>query len=110
MQEYNLSELEEYRPEKFVVRPVHEGVGGKAMLLHLLPGQEVPTHPHPDWEVTLIPQQGEAIVCHEDGTETVLKAGRLYYGGLAPVFGVQNRAGERFQTLVLLVRVSGPGA
>jgi quercetin dioxygenase-like cupin family protein len=110
MQEYNLSELEEFRAEKFVVKPVYEGTGGKAMLLHLLPGQEVPTHPHPDWEVTLIPQQGEAVVKHEDGTETVLKTGAVYYGGLAPVFGVQNRSGERFQTLVILTRAAEPKA
>ncbi len=110
MQEHNLSGLEEYRAEKFVVKPVYEGVSGKAMLLHLMPGQEVPIHPHPDWEVTLIPQQGEAIVNHEDGTETVLKTGALYYGGVAPVFGVQNRTEERFQTLVLLVRAAGPKA
>ena len=110
MQEYKLSDLEEYRPEKFVVKPVYEGAGGKAMLLHLMPGQEVPVHPHPEWEVTLIPQQGEAVVVHEDGTETLLKTGAVYYGGLAPVFGVQNRAEERFQTLVLLTRAVGPKA
>lgn len=110
MQEYVLSGLEEYRPEKFIVKPVYEGAGGKAMLLHLLPGQEVPTHPHPDWEVTLIPQQGEAVVVHEDGTETLLKTGAVYYGGLAPVFGVQNRTEERFQMLVLLTRMAEPKA
>ncbi len=110
MQEFNLIALEEYRPEKFTIKPVYEGAGSKAMLLHLLPGQEVPVHPHPEWEVTLIPQQGEAIVNHEDGTETLLKTGSLYHGGLAPVFGIQNRTPERFQMLVLLVRAAESAA
>ena len=108
MQEFNLSALAEYRPEKFVIKLVYESAGSKAMLLHLLPGQEVPNHPHPDWEVTLIPQQGEAFVIYEGGTETLLKTGSLYHGGVTPVFGIQNRAEGPFQMLVLLVRATAP--
>ncbi len=111
MQEFDLNALEEYRREKFVFKPVYEGTGSKAMLLHLLPEQEMPLHPHLDWEVTLLPRLGEAVMFGEDGAETILKPGALYYGGLAPVFGLQNRGPEPFQMLVLLTRPVkvGPG-
>ena len=109
MQAFDLTELQEYRPEKFVTKPLYNGSGNKAMLLHLLPNQEVPMHPHTDWEVTLIPQTGEAVLFSEDGTEIPLKTGMLYYGGLSPVFGVQNRGAQPFQTVVLLAR-GGSGA
>jgi mannose-6-phosphate isomerase-like protein (cupin superfamily) len=104
MQEFDLTALEEYRREKFVFKPLYEGSGSKAMLLHLLPEQEMPLHPHLEWEVTLLPRLGEAVMFGEDGVETVLKAGVLYYCGLAPVFGIQNRGPEPFQMLVLLIR------
>ena len=78
MQEHIVSDLAEYCPEKFVAKPVYESAGSKAMLLHLLPGQEVPNHPHPNWEVALIPQRGEAVVVYEDETETFLKTGAVY--------------------------------
>ena len=106
MQTFHFEELEEYRREKFVLKPVYEGVGSKMLLLHLLPEQEVPLHPHLESEVTLIPHSGEAVLFYEDGTEVVLKADSFYYGGLAPVFGIQNRGTEPFQSLVLLVRVA----
>lgn len=108
MQEFRFDALEEYRPEKFVVKPVYTGRGSKAMLLHLMPDQEVPLHPHADWEVTLIPQRGAAVLFYEDGTEVALETGALYFGGLSPVFGVQNRGTEPFQTLVVLVSATGP--
>ena len=110
MQEFNLSVLEEYRPEKFVLKPVYEGAGSKMLLLHLLPEQEVPLHPHLECEVTLIPQKGEAVLFYEAGTEVALKAGALYFAGNAPVFGIQNRGAEPFQMLVLLVRVGSSAA
>ncbi len=107
MQEFQLDVLEEYRPEKFVVKPVYAGNSSKGMLLHLLPNQEVPLHPHTDWEVTLIPRRGEAVLFYEDGTEVALKTGALYFGGQSPVFGMQNRGPEPFQTVVLLARSEG---
>lgn len=107
VQEFSLSALEEYRPEKIVLKPVYESAGSKALLLHLLPGQEVPIHPHPNWEVTLLPRHGQACLVSEDGAETVLSAGALYYGDIAPSFGIQNRTQKPFQMLILLVRV-GP--
>ena len=64
MQEFNLSALAEYRPEKFVI--------------------------------------------YEGGTETLLKTISLYYGGVAPVFGIPNRVEGPFQMLVLLVSAAAP--
>ena len=62
----------------------------------------------PSTELTLLPQQGEAFVIYEGGTETLLKTGSLYHGGVTPVFGIQNRAEGPFQMLVLLVRATAP--
>lgn len=108
MLEYRLSEIEEYSSEKAVAKAVFEGARLKTLLLNLLPGQEVPRHPHPNWEVVLVPQHGEARLTRENGEQTILKAGAVYHGGIAPVFGIQNEGQEPFQTLVLLIRVEGP--
>ena len=98
-----LRDLEEYSPEKFVVKPVYSGARSKAMLLHLLPGQEVPIHPHPDLEVILFPQRGEATLVWDDGRQDTLRTGVLCDAGVGPTFGLQNTGMEPFQTLVTLV-------
>ncbi|HEY3332160.1 MAG TPA: cupin domain-containing protein [Capsulimonadaceae bacterium] len=107
MVQAKLSEIEEYSTEKFVIKPIYEGVGGLAKVMHLLSGQGVPVHPHPGKEVTLFPQKGSATVTWEDGTEQLLEAGSVYYQGVAPTFGVTNTGSEPFQMVVLVVHTPG---
>jgi quercetin dioxygenase-like cupin family protein len=100
-----LSELEEYSPDRFLVKSVFDGAHSMGKLLHLQAGQSVPIHPHAGKEVILFPQKGEAVLIQEDGQEQSLVAGTVYYQGLAQTFGLTNAGPGPFQTLVLLVRI-----
>lgn len=104
MTEYQFSALEEYSDEKFLVKTLYQGCRSRAMLLHLGPGQAVPIHPHPGCEVTPAPQRGDAVLVWEDGAEQTLTPGTLYHAGVAPVFGLENRGRDGFQTLVMLAQ------
>lgn len=105
MTQATLRDLEEYSPERFIVKPVFDGAHSAGKLLHLQPGQEVPVHPHAGREVILFPQKGEAVLIGEDGKEQALKTGTVYYQGLAPTFGLKNVGAGPFQMLVVLVRI-----
>jgi oxalate decarboxylase/phosphoglucose isomerase-like protein (cupin superfamily) len=90
-----------------LVKPVFDGAHSMGKLLHLQVGQAVPVHPHAGREVVLFPQKGEAVLIGEDGAEQSLKAGTVYYQGIAPTFGLKNTGSDPFQMLVLLVRAGG---
>ena len=102
-----LTDIEEYSADRFLVKSVFDGEHSIGKLLHLQAGQEVPVHPHAGREVILFPQKGEAVLIGEDGTEQALKAGTVYYQGIAPTFGLKNTGAGPFQMLVLLVRSGG---
>lgn len=75
MTECRLSDLEEYDPNKFLKKDVHKGERTTVALLHLLPGQEVPTHSHSGVEIMLLPQKGEAELTVDGREKLVLKPG-----------------------------------
>lgn len=104
MTAYQFSVLEEYSDDKFLVKTLYRGCRSRALPLHLRPGQTVPVHPHPGCGVTLVPQKGRAVLVWEDDTEQALAGGVLYHAGVAPVFGLESRGGEGFQTLVILAQ------
>lgn len=110
MTQANLKDLEEYSADRFIIKPVFDGVASMGKVLHLGPGQEVPVHPHAKKEVILFPQKGEATLIAEDGKEQNLRAGSVYYQGVAQTFGLRNTGAEPFQMLVLLVGVEGAAA
>lgn len=105
MTQATFTELEEYSPERFLVKPAFDGAYCAAKVLHMNTGQSVPIHPHAGREVILFPQKGEAVLTFEDGREQTIKAGTIYNQGLAPTFGLKNTGDGPFQTLVLLVEV-----
>lgn len=107
MIECRLGELEEYSRDTFLVKKVYDGVQSQARLLHLLPGQEVPAHPHPGQELILLPQRGEATLFRAGQGDLLLTPGAFYYMGTEPVLGLRNTGNEPFQTLVVLVRIAG---
>lgn len=110
METYRLSDLEEYDEGKFLVKPVYSGKGSEAKLLHLLPGQRVPIHPHPQREVILLPRKGAGVLLREGAEDVPLVCGTLYHFPPDSSFGLRNDGAAPFQTLVTLVRAGGGAA
>ncbi len=107
MTECRLSDLEEYDPNKFLKKDVHKGERTTVALLHLLPGQEVPTHSHSGVEIMLLPQKGEAELTVDGREKLVLKPGIFFTElGSDHTFSIKNNSTDAFQMLAIQVRVS----
>lgn len=102
-----LSTLEEYDPNKFLKKEVHKGERSTVALLHLMPGQEVPTHSHAGVEIMLLPQKGEAELTIDGQKKILLKPGTFFSElGENHTFSIKNNSTEAFQTLAIQVRIA----
>ncbi|MBS2009922.1 MAG: cupin domain-containing protein [Cyanobacteria bacterium SZAS TMP-1] len=106
MTECTLSDLTEYNQDKFLKKQVHSGPRSTVGLLHLLPGQEVPTHSHAGVEIMLIPQQGEGLLTVDGEKKVHLKPG-LFFSELGEnhTFSIKNNGTEPFQVLAVQVKL-----
>jgi quercetin dioxygenase-like cupin family protein len=102
----NLESLEQYNASEFVVKAVFKGQRSQAVLLSLLPGQEMPKHAHEAFEVTLMPRRGTATMSVSDKKEVKLEAGMFYYEPAGNTFHIVNTGDEPFQVLIHLIRVT----
>lgn len=102
MSAIDLNALEEYQPEKPVIKPVFETPELLGKAVHLAPGGQVPVHPHPGKTVVLIPRKGTGVAFFEDGHDEPLAADTVCPMGVDPVFGIRNTGDGPFQMLVLL--------
>jgi quercetin dioxygenase-like cupin family protein len=71
-------DVEQYTEGSPFRKCLNEGAQSRSMLIHLLPGQAVPEHPHPGHEVILLPQRGRATLTLDGTTEIPLEAGGFY--------------------------------
>ncbi len=102
----DLQSLEQYNTDRFVVNLVYKGRRSEAVMLCLLPGQEMPTHPHENFEVVLMPQTGTAILTVSDKKEVRLVPGILYYEEAGNTFRIVNPGSEPFRVLIHLIRIT----
>ncbi len=102
----NLNSLEQYNDDQFVIRGVFKGEQSEGVLLFLKPGQEMPTHPHDRFEVTLLPREGTATLTVNGNKEIALTPGTLYYEPAGCTFRIVNTGDVPFQALITLVRVA----
>jgi mannose-6-phosphate isomerase-like protein (cupin superfamily) len=101
----NLSDMEQYNADSFVVKGVYKGDQSEAVLLFLLPGQEMPSHTHERFEVVLLPQKGSGVM-NVDGLKDVdLVPETLYYEPAGRTFRIKNTGAEPLQVLITLIRV-----
>lgn len=100
------ADVEEYDSKASVRKCVNEGEQSRSMVLHLLPGQEVPSHPHPGHEIILLPQRGRATLTLDGETEIALEPGCLYAEREGHTFGIRNTGTEPFQMLATLIRLA----
>lgn len=106
MTECTLADLEEFSQNKFLKKEVHQGSRSSVALLHLLPGQEVPTHSHAGVEIMLLPQKGTALLTI-DGEKNVNLQPGLFFSELGEghTFSIKNNSNEPFQMLAIQIRV-----
>lgn len=106
MTECTLTDLEEYSQDKFLKKEVHSGPRSTVALLHLLPGQEVPTHSHAGVEIMLLPQKGEALLTIDGQRKVNLKPG-LFFSELGEnhTFSIKNNSNQPFQMLAIQTRL-----
>ena len=106
MIEYRFEDVAEYDPSASVRKCLNEGAQSRSMLVHLLPGQEIPPHPHPGQEVILLPQAGRATLTLDGTVDVALEPGKFYAEGEGHTFGIKNTGTEPFQMLATLVRLA----
>ena len=102
----DMRELEQYSNDQFVVKSVYKGAQSEAILLFLAPGQEMPSHPHANFEVALVPQKGQGLMTVDGVKEVELVPETLYYEPAGCTFKIQNTGMTPLQILITLVRVS----
>lgn len=103
----SLREMEQYNSDQFVVKGVYKGAQSEAILLFLLPGQEMPSHPHERFEVVLLPQKGRGVLRVDDMKEVDLVPETLYYEPAGHTFHIKNNGDVPLEILITLVRVGG---
>jgi quercetin dioxygenase-like cupin family protein len=99
-------DVAEFNSSSPVRKCLNEGDQSRSMLLHLLPGQEIPQHPHPGHEIILMPQKGHATLTLDGETEIALEPGKFYAEKEGHTFGIKNNGNEPFQMLATLIRLS----
>ena len=104
MQTKTFHEIERYSPERFVHVPVFHGARTQVLLLCLSPGQKVPPHSHPGYEITLQPLQGKALLPFPGGAEVELEPGQVHFVKGEGSFSPRNPFRENFQMLIHLVK------
>jgi mannose-6-phosphate isomerase-like protein (cupin superfamily) len=101
----NMREMEQYSDDQFVVKGVYKGEQSEAVLLFLLPGQEMPSHPHERFEVVLTPHKGKGLMIVDDTKEVELLPETLYYESAGHSFRIKNTGDDPLQVLITLIRV-----
>lgn len=101
----NMREMEQYSDTQFVVKGVYKGEQSEAVLLFLLPGQEMPPHPHERFEVVLTPHKGKGLMIVDGTKEVELVPETLYYEAARHTFRIKNTDDDPLQVLITLIRV-----
>ena len=101
----NMREMEQYSEDQFVVKAVYKGEQSEAVLLFLKPGQEMPSHPHKQFEVVLVPQKGKGMLSIDGIKEVDLVPETLYYEPAGRTFRITNTGDAPLQVLIVLIRV-----
>lgn len=97
--------MEQYNGEKWVTKCVYKGDQSEAILLYLLPGQEMPSHSHKRFEVVLLPQKGRGLMSVDGNKEVDLLPDVLYYEPAGRTFLIKNTSESPFEVLITLIRV-----
>lgn len=106
----NMREMEQYSDDQFVVKGVYKGAQSEAVLLFLMPGQEMPSHPHERFEVVLVPHEGRGVMTVDDTKEVDLVPDTLYYEPAGHTFRITNTGDSPLQVLITLIRVEPAAA
>jgi mannose-6-phosphate isomerase-like protein (cupin superfamily) len=106
----NMREMEQYDEGQFVVKGVYKGQQSEAVLLFLLPGQEMPPHAHERFEVVLVPHKGRGRMTVDGTKEVDLVPETLYYEPAGRTFRFKNTGDTPLQMLITLIRVEPPAS
>ena len=101
--------MEQCSDDQFVVKGGVKGASSVFVLLFLMPGQEMPPHPHQRFEVVLVPQEGQSMMIADDTKAVVLVPETLYYESAGHTFCIRNTGDGPLRVLVTLIRVEAAG-
>lgn len=101
--------MEQYSDDQFVVKGVVKGAPSVFVLLFLMPGQEMPSHPHQRFDVVLVPQAGQSMMIADDTKAVVLVPETLCYEPAGHTFCIRNTGDGPLRVLVTLIRVETAG-
>ena len=104
MEKLVLSELQDYQTEKFTKRIAFKKGESVVFVLNFMPGQELPTHTHPNTDVFILALQGSGAVTVDGATSPLVQGEVLHLEG-AEAFSYRNDGTEPSSLYVVLTKV-----
>jgi quercetin dioxygenase-like cupin family protein len=104
MEKLELTHLQDYQPEKFTKRIAFKKGESVVFVLNFMPGQELPTHTHPNTDVFILALQGSGAIT-VDGETSPLGQGEVLHLEGAEAFSYRNDGTEPASLYVILTKV-----
>jgi len=104
MEQKIFKDVERFSKEKHIHVPLFTSERTKVLLLCLSAGLTVPPHSHPEFEITLQPLKGKAILPLDNGKEIMLIPGEVLFVDGAISFNPRNPFEEDFEMLIHLIK------
>ncbi|WP_059044580.1 cupin domain-containing protein [Paenibacillus rubinfantis] len=107
MEKLAITALQDYQTEKFTKRIAFKKGESVVFVLNFMPGQELPTHTHPNTDVFILALQGSGSIT-VDGTASPLAQGEVLHLEGAEAFSYRNDGIEPASLYVMLTKVPAP--
>ena len=104
MERKTFKDVELFSKEKHILVPLFTRERTKVLLLCLSPGQQMPPHSHPGFDVTLQPIKGRALLPTDGGEEITLVPGEIFFVDGSSSFSPDNPFDADFEMLIHLVK------
>ncbi|WP_178022929.1 cupin domain-containing protein [uncultured Paenibacillus sp.] len=107
MEKLAITGLQDYQTEKFTKRIAFKKGESVVFMLNFMPGQELPTHTHPNTDVFILALQGSGSIT-VDGVTSPLGQGEALHLEGAEAFSYRNDGDEPASLYVVLTKVPAP--
>lgn len=107
MEKLAITGLQDYQTEKFTKRIAFKKGDSVVFVLNFMPGQELPTHTHPNTDVFILALQGNGSIT-VDGVTSPLDQGEVLHLEGAEAFSYRNDGTEPASLYVVLTKVPAP--
>lgn len=107
MEKIAIAQLQDFQAEKFTKRIAYKKGESVVFVLNFMPGQELPTHTHPNTDVFILALQGNGTIT-VDGATSPLNQGEVLHLEGSEAFSYRNDGTEPASLYVFLTKVPAP--